>query len=220
MLRFLAFLVITNLLHELRSARIEATLNSAIDLARALALAPDAVVLAIGSTPYVPQFEGSGTIQVIHAETVLRTPAAAGAAVLVYDIRSDWIGLGIAELLAQQGSRVILAVNGTHAGENVPLYVRDDAVGRLHRLGVELRPYSRFYGCNADTVYLRHTASGEPVLIEGIDTVVLCTGRQADGVLYQQLSQALPEVVCIGDALAPRTVEEAIYEGLRVGTQL
>jgi hypothetical protein len=73
---------------------------------------------------------------------------------------------------------VQLAVNGTHCGENLPLYVRDQMAGELHKLGIAITPYARLYGCDDNTVYLQHTASGEPMLMENIDTLVLCQGHQ------------------------------------------
>ena len=210
--------LVPNLVRELRRAGVRPELNSVVDADLVRRLAPDSVVLAIGGSPFLPNFEVMGSMSVAHAETVLLDPSPIGNAVVVYDLRSDWVGIGIAELLAKEGRRVILAVPGTHVGEALPLYVRDDAVGRLHRMGVEIRPYLRLYGHDADTVYMRHTASGFPVELTGMDSLVLCTGRHAPSTLHEELEAFVPRVVSIGDALAPRTVEEAIYEGLVVGS--
>jgi hypothetical protein len=117
------------------------------------------------------------------------------------------------------GHQVQLAVNGTHCGENLPLYVRDQLAGELHRLGIPIIPYARLYGCDDTTVYLQHTASGEPMLLEHIDTLVLCQGHQPVDTLGAEL-QGLVPFDRIGDCLAPRTAEEAIYEGLKVAWNL
>ncbi|MNP84726.1 hypothetical protein D3C76_1841560 [compost metagenome] len=63
---------------------------------------------------------------------------------------------------------------------------------------------------------MMHAASGEPMLFEEVDTLVLCQGHQPVDDLGAQL-QGQVEFKRIGDCLAPRTVEEAIYEGLKVG---
>ena len=65
-----------------------------------------------------------------------------------------------------------LAVNGIVPGERVPAMVRDRAVGELHRLGVEIVPYVRLFGVDGDSVYFRHVVSGEPVILDRVDTLV------------------------------------------------
>jgi hypothetical protein len=112
---------------------------------------------------------------------------------------------------------VTLAVNGLHPGEVLPLYVRDDIAARLHGLGVDVRPYARFFGTAGDTVYLQHTASGAAIEISGIDTVVLCLGHRPVDDLLDSLGRMGIETHMAGDCLAPRTAEEAVFEGLKAG---
>jgi hypothetical protein len=57
------------------------------------------------------------------------------------------------------------------------------------------------------------------MLMENIDTLVLCQGHQPMDTLGAEL-QGLVEFRRIGDCLAPRTAEEAIYEGLKVAWEL
>ncbi len=194
--------------------------NTRVDRNLVTAERPDAVVLASGARPYMPDLLLDGGIQVVDAWQVLRREVRVGARVLVADWRCDWIGPGIAELLAREGSHVQLAVNGTHAGETLPLYVRDNLAAELHRLRIAVTPYARLYGGDGDTVYMQHTTSGEPLLFEGIDTLVLCLGHAPQDELAADLRELVDEVHLVGDCLTPRTAEEAVYEGLRVGWQL
>ena len=90
-----------------------------------------------------------------------------------------------------------------------------NAVGALHRLGVTIMPYLRLYGSDERTVFLQHVASGEAVVMEGIDTLVLCTGHTPVTDLGDSIEDLELDVHIIGDAAAPRTAEEAIYEGLQ-----
>ncbi|KPA87785.1 hypothetical protein PF66_05740 [Pseudomonas asplenii] len=60
---------------------------------------------------------------------------------------------------------------------------------------------------------------GEPMLFEEVDTLVLCQGHQPVDSLGEEL-QGLVDFQHIGDCLAPRTVEEAIHEGLKVAWNL
>ncbi|EKT4524983.1 FAD-dependent oxidoreductase [Pseudomonas putida] len=209
----------TNLQREMELAGVRVVRNTRVDRALVERERPDLVIAATGATPYWPTFERDGQMQVVDAWQVLRNQAPLGRSVLVVDWRSDWIGPGIAERLVREGHQVQLAVNGTHCGENLPLYVRDQMAGELHRLGIAITPYARLYGCDDNTVYLLHTASGEPMIFEGIDTLVLCLGHQPQDTLGEELA-GLVEVRRVGDCLAPRTVEEAIHDGLTVAWAL
>ncbi|OQS38168.1 oxidoreductase [Chromobacterium haemolyticum] len=212
--------LITNLERELQLAGVEVRRNVRVDRELVRRLAPDAVVVATGARPRWPALEGGGAMQVLDAWQVLRGEAVRGGKVLVADWRCDWIGPGIALRLAAAGHQVRLAVNGTHAGEALQMYVRDHLAGQLQRAGVAVTPYARLYGHDDDSVYLLHTASEEAMVESDVDCLVLCQGHQAEDGLLEELSGCGAELHAIGDCLAPRTAEEAIYEGMRLGWRL
>jgi hypothetical protein len=93
-------------------------------------------------------------------------------------------------------------------------------VARCHRLGVEIIPYARLHGADTDTVYLQHSASGEAMLVEGVDTLVLAQGSESVDGLMEELVGYGGIVRPIGDCLAPRTAEEAVLDGLREAWRL
>eukprot|EP01035_Chromulina_nebulosa_P051854 gene51854-70659_t len=70
-----------------------------------------------------------------------------------------------------------LAVNGLVPGETLPLYVRDNIAADLHRAEIKVTNYARLFGSDGDTVFLQHTASAAPIMIEGVETLVLCLGH-------------------------------------------
>lgn len=192
----------TNLQREMQLAGVEVRRNTPVDRALVERERPDLVIVATGAEPYWPPFERGGELQVVDAWQVLRGEVRVGRSVLVTDWRGDWIGPGIAEKLVREGHQVRLAVNGTHCGESLPLYVRDQLAGELHRLGIPVTPYARLYGCDDTTVYMQHSASGEAMLFEEVDTLVLCQGHQPVDRLADSL-HGLAEVLRIGDCLAP-----------------
>jgi hypothetical protein len=85
---------------------------------------------------------------------------------------------------------------------------------------VTVMPYMRLYGSDSDSVYLQHITSAEAVVIEGVQSLVLCSGHEPVCDLGDALEQSSADVRLIGDAAAPRTAEEAIYEGLKVGIEI
>jgi hypothetical protein len=125
--------------------------------------------------------------------------------------------MGVAEKLAREGRHVRLAVTGTHAGQNLQQYLRDHWAGKLHKLGVEVIPYARLFGVDADTAYMAHIVSGEPIIASDVETVVLALGHRPDTTLEEQLSSLSVPLHLVGDCLSPRSAEEAIYEGMMVG---
>jgi hypothetical protein len=106
------------------------------------------------------------------------------------------------------------------AGQRIHQYVRDQWVGELHRLNVEIIPYARLYGVDGDTVYLQHVTSAEPIIFEGVDTVVASLGHERHSELEDDLAGWSGEIHVIGDCLTPRTAEEAVFEGLKVTAEI
>jgi 2,4-dienoyl-CoA reductase-like NADH-dependent reductase (Old Yellow Enzyme family) len=209
--------IVTNLTREMELAQVQIRRGIRVTVDLVEAERPDVVILATGALPYVPDLPTDGQVQIVTAWQVLEGKATLGARVLVADWRCDWIGPGIAERLTRAGSHVTLAVNGTHPGESLPLYVRDTMAATLQDLGVAIQPYARLYGTAGDTVYLQHTASGAAMEITGVDTVVLALGHQSVDDLSASLLARGVDVRMIGDCLSPRTAEEAVFDGLKAG---
>ncbi|MBC6440104.1 MAG: FAD-dependent oxidoreductase [Rhodospirillales bacterium] len=209
--------IVTNLAREMALAGVAVVRNTAVDAAMVRAAGPDAVVLATGGQPYRPAVEGEDEAHVVEAWSVIRGEANVGGSVVIADWKNDWIGPGLAEKLARDGCRVRLAVTGIVPGQNLPDSVRDHWIGQLSRLGVEMIPYARLFGADRDTVYLQHTVTDEPVICEDVETLVLSQGTAAENSLAVALADWPGERHVIGDALSPRTAEEAVLDGLKAG---
>lgn len=208
--------LVANFESELERAGVEVELGRRVNAGDILERNPEAIILATGALPYRPSLEGDAS-HVYDAWDVIRGTVNVGSSVAIADWRCDWVGLGVAEKLARDGCRVMLYVCGEMAGQSLHHMTRYPWIGRLHRLGVTIVPYVRLFGFDGDTVYFQHVTSGEPVLCENIDTLVLATGHRREASLQEALLTSGADVRTIGDCLSPRTVEEAVLEGLQAG---
>ena len=212
--------LVTNFVREVESQDVTVKLGTEVTPEMIGEAAPDAVILATGGVPRSPEMELDDEAHVVDAWSVIKDEANIGHRVVIADGRCDWIGMGVAAKLAQAGCAVRLAVGGVTPGEILPLMVRDHWLGTLHRLGVEIVANVRIAGADGDSVYFSHRASGEPVICEEVDTLVLAQGNRRVADLEDALADYPGPVIPVGDCLAPRSCEEAILEGLKAGMAL
>ncbi len=209
--------VTTNLLQELNDLPVSVHLNTAVTAQLIDSHKPDVVIIATGAQPRLPDID-TGDIEFIDSWSVIRDHRKIGQNVVIADWSCDWSGLGIAQKLVQEGHYVRLVSGASVAGESIQGIVRDHWIGEMHRLGVEMTTYARLYGADGGNVYFQHTTSGEPIVCEQVDTVVSCFAPQSSHE-FDWLADSVDqgdqqfELYRIGDAMAPRTVEEAVLEG-------
>ncbi len=205
--------VTTNLIHELKQTDVQLSLCKPGDKEALLTLDPDVVIIATGATPRLPDVEIEG-IELVDSCQAIRDSSGFGQNVVIADWACDWSGLGLAQKLAQNGHHVRLLCGGSIAGESIQGIVRDQWIGELHALNVEVTTYARFYGAQNDTAFFQHMTSGQPIVCENVDTIVSCYAPRSNN-HHAWLSDFAGEVHTIGDAISPRSVEEAILEGFR-----
>ena len=213
--------ITTNLANKLNRQNVEIKLNTKVSADFVMQEAPEVVILATGGRSFEPIIEGRENAHVVTAWQILEGKANVGSRVAIADWRCDWVGLGLAELLARQGCHVRLACNGMVPGQTVNQYVRDNWLGILHKLKVETLTHLRLHGIDSEDAYFQHTLSGEPVILNNVDTLVTAFGAGSSNTLEKDLKNNFhSKLHVIGDALSPRTVEEAILDGLKTSTAI
>jgi thioredoxin reductase len=170
----------------------------------------DAVVLATGARPYVPDLELGG-IEALQAWDVLAGLRPRGEAVVVADWGGDASGLDSAELLAAEGFEVQLVTATAAFGETLHQYQRNLYAARLYRAGVPIVHHLELLGAGEGELRFRNVFAPELVSAFRADAVVLALGRvPAREVVVAGAEEA-------GDRLAPRSLEEAVLEGALAG---
>ncbi|MFW0795910.1 FAD-dependent oxidoreductase [Gordonia sp. CPCC 205515] len=183
---------------------------------------PDHVIVATGARPYRPQLELDGDMTVLDAWDVISSGGSTmpKGEIVVADWRGDWTGLGVAEMLAREGRRVTLCVNGFAAGENLQRFTRISMLRAAAEAKVKVVPTARLYGADDDTVYLVDTITGEPIILDGVAGLVLALGHTPNDALLDEIEALGIPFTAVGDCLAPRTVEEAVLDGLKAAHAL
>ena len=195
-----------------------------------LALRPDRVVLACGSTPSWPAFlpaeyRGEGMfadLREVVAGLVSRHSQEPGTA-LVYDHDHTAFTYAAVELLAKRFERVVLVTPRPTIAADEPLVNRQGIYQRLYALGVTICTLSEPQLGDAfaeGVVQLRHVFTGQRTEIRDLALLTYATSRIPDDQLAQPLRQSGLEPHLIGDCLAPRSVLVATSEGHRIGNML
>ena len=212
--------VITNLAREVERAAVSVATGVRVDAELVRRERPDVVIVATGARPRRPEIELTGDPLVLDAWQVLLGEGVPTGRVVVADWRCDWIGLGLADLLAHHGHDVTLGVTGYMPGQRLQQYVRDTMTAAALRARVAMQTNVRLFGYDGSAVFFQHVLTGEPVVVEDVAALVLALGHEPVDDLLTALEGYQGEVHGIGDCLAPRTVEEAVLEGLRVASAI
>ena len=183
---------------------------------------PDAVIVATGSKPRLNPVSGDyGPPSVLNVWEVIEGQYPIGEKVLFVDHNSGHHATATVELLADQGKKVDMVTNDLFIGIQLAsigdLYLTRQ---RLLQKGVTFTTDIMIDEIENNKVKAREMYTNKPVLFEGYDTIVLDMGNMVDDHLYQQLKGQVAELYRVGDCVAPRGIDIAIFEGRRLGEKL
>ncbi len=153
----------SNLLREAERAGVSIVTNTTVDMAVIGQKQPDVVIVATGARPRRPTIEVLGNPTILDAWQVIRGDEPPEGRVVVADWKGDWIGAGVATLLARRGRhRVVLAVDGYQACGDLQQYVKDAHLTALARANVDVVPLVRLFGADDDAVFFQHVLTKIP----------------------------------------------------------
>jgi NADPH-dependent 2,4-dienoyl-CoA reductase/sulfur reductase-like enzyme len=185
----------------------------------------DTVVIATGSQPVrrligvrsyqLEEVEGLDLPHVLTSWDLLEHGAEPGTSVAVIDDgEGSWKALSIAAHLARTGHTVQLVTPLPFAAASLGPYSVGPYMRTVFSLGIVTHPFATVRRVTESTVELHK--EGHPATLEGIDSVVLCGWHEPVSDLYFGLKAQGVEVQRAGDAVAARTILQAIHEGERI----
>jgi 2,4-dienoyl-CoA reductase-like NADH-dependent reductase (Old Yellow Enzyme family) len=189
-----------------------------------LALSPDAVIVAtggqatkLGQAAYhpmpVPGSEQDWVLDHVDAlKRVLADPDALGDRIVLLDAVGHAQAIGLGEMLATAGKEAIcvtslpvpMALDGETQAAILP---------RAVQAGMQWRPNTVLGVIGDHDVMLVDTLSRQMETLTGIDSVVIRTHGLPNDSLYHALDGKVAALDRIGDAVAVRVVDRAVYDG-------
>jgi len=177
---------------------------------------PDAVVMATGMVPLIPDIAGIDRGTVVTAQDILAEKADFGKNIVV--IGGALVGCETAEFLRDRGCQVTIIEVLPEIGAQVSPEIKSFLLKRLAEKGVVM-----LAGVQKEEITERGVEilneEGHRQLIEA-DTIVLAIGARPNRTLVNELRETVPEIYLAGDCQEPRDIMAAIADGARVGRAL
>ncbi|MCV7287326.1 FAD-dependent oxidoreductase [Mycolicibacterium wolinskyi] len=194
-----------------------------------MALQPDHIIVATGSAPgddivgnlaqgitFTP---GLDQEHVLSVWDVLDEDKPVGHhVVIVDDGEGGWKGIGLALQLTETGHHVEFVTPLPYVGAKLGPFSANLAVPRIHKSGMTTRPFTTVTAIDGPTVHI--VEKGVPAMVTGADTVILAGWHRPVTELYFALKNRGVAVERIGDAVASRTMMEAVHEGERAARRI
>lgn len=239
------FLVLgDDLQKKLGKSGVKVILNSEVDAKMLDLEKPDALIIATGGRPIIPEIEGADMDHVVQAWDVLSGGYLKGENVVI--IGGGAVGVETALFVGLQGTlsgeelkflllhgaenlddlerfclegskRVTLVEMQDRLGTNFGKTTRWSMLQDLQRHGIQTRMEARVRRISADGVVIEKDGGEE--LIKA-DTVILAVGTQAHNPLEKYAAELGITCQVVGDARQPATVLEATHQGFRAGQEV
>jgi pyruvate/2-oxoglutarate dehydrogenase complex dihydrolipoamide dehydrogenase (E3) component len=172
---------------------------------------PDAVVVATGGIPFIPEIPGAHN-NLVETRQVLLDEVEVGQNVLVADYQNHMYGLDVADFLAGRGKKVELVTDSVFAGSEADAPTVETAYFSALSKGVVITPLTGIKEIQGKTVIVYNVITNAERQIEGIDTVVVCADEKTNDALYYTLKGKVPELYLVGQALSPRRLLDSIAD--------
>jgi len=206
--------------NQLERLGVDVKLQADATLESVKALSPEAVVIATGSVPRVPDdVVGLELPHVVQGWDAIRGTAEVGERVALVSQEDYYETPTIAEYLAHKGKKVEVFHKSQHLGYEIPRYSVAMVLGHMEDVGVHVTPNLVLTEIQADGLQFVSSFGGHTYRKEGFDTVVLVYGSVPKHELYDQLKAegSISQLYIAGSAWLPRFMAEATQHGASIG---
>jgi 2,4-dienoyl-CoA reductase (NADPH2) len=233
-----------DLINNMHSSQVEILLETEADAAFVNKLSPDALILATGAAPIMPDIDGIADEKVISAWDLLSGMGKTGKRVVI--IGGNAVGLETAiylshigtispetlhflavhraetwdtmEALISRGIKEVTVVEMlTKYGRDIGVSTRWSVLDELKRMGVRIIAGARAVAVRKEGLEIE---KGESREIIPADSIVTAVGAKPENILEKTLKGLVKEIHVVGDAAGPRKALDAIREGFMAGLRV
>lgn len=201
--------------NELSELKVDIHLDIDVTADMVLDAGVDAVVIATGSVPAIPDIQGEGGKTIITAIDALLGHVSMGNHVLM--VGGGLVDCEVALWLVEQGKTVIMAEARSDfmaADHSICHANRTMLLDLLRHNNITMLVNTRLEGIHEDHVALVDGGFNRKDL--SVDTIVMGTGFKPNRALYEALLGRMPEIYLVGDARHPHNIMHAIWDAYEV----
>ncbi len=177
---------------------------------------PDAVIVASGARPLIPDWKGMKESGALSVDAVLTGEGKLGSRILV--VGAGGIGAETADYLLEMGKEVTLVEMLGEVASDLVIHLKHYLSHKLAEKGVAIYTSTKVKELGKGYA-LVEDASGRRK-IEGFETIVLAVGSKSNDRVAKDLEGKVPALYVIGDASEPREALEAVYEGEEIAIKI
>lgn len=183
---------------------------------------PDAVIVATGAVPSVPDIPGVNQANVVSYADIMTDKVEAGENVVLWCsmaccTNQSYHGCRTADYLAAKGKKVAIVSTKPYVVDTMMPHSSAPMFWRFARAGVQMINNARL-----------REITGSKVAVEGkdgikyipADTVVLANVLRPNKALAEALKGKVPEVILIGDAAEVSNAFHANNDGAKIGLEI
>lgn len=207
------------LVTQLKKLKLNVILNTEVTPEMVEKAGPDAVVIATGSTPTIPDTPGVNRKNVVTASDVLSGKVNISNKTIAV-IGGSMVGCETAEYLAAKGNKVtVVKMRPGAAAADMQPAQRIILLEKLEEANVPILSNREVLEYKDEGVITCDRTSGEKDFIKA-DYIVLAQGFKPARGLVDSLEEKDIELYSVGDCVEPRIIKEAIYEASMVGRKI
>ncbi len=177
---------------------------------------PDAVIVATGARPLMPEWEGIQESAAVSIDDVLSGRVETGENILI--VGGSGSGAEIADYLSDMNKKVTIVEMLEGIATDLVNHLQHYVLKRLNEKNVTMLTSTQVKSLGKGFVVVED-ASGTKRL-NGFDTIVMAVGSIPNKRVHKELEEKIIAHYVIGDALQPREIVDALYEAQETATKL
>lgn len=205
-----------HLVREIEGSGVKVKYNTRATKELVKELKPDAVVVATGSVPIIPQVPGIDRPNVRIATALAKEGQETGQNVII--VGGGLVGCETGLHLAQKGKNVTIIDMLPEVAQDVIYMARFSLLEAFRNKGIETQGGLKLTEITESGIIVEDANGNKKEMV--CDTVVIAVGLKADDTLYNELVNEFDEVYRIGDCIKARKFIDAIQEAFQVAADI